>query len=136
MAFRRARLLLIVDGGVTRDCPLRTTPLFQREGRAAGRFSSPTFTRALARDGVGVFCESSQRPALISLAAQHEDDDESKPIQAKGEFNYQDGVIAVPSGPGLGVRLARDKLAEYEELYRCWDHTLTIRIRSGRDGRR
>jgi L-alanine-DL-glutamate epimerase-like enolase superfamily enzyme len=35
-----------------------------------------------------------------------------------GKFNYQDGVIAVPSGPGLGVRLDRDKLAEYEELYR------------------
>jgi len=35
-----------------------------------------------------------------------------------GKFNYLDGTIAVPSGPGLGVRLDRDKLAEYEELYR------------------
>src|SRR5260370_14727043 len=35
-----------------------------------------------------------------------------------GKFSYHDGAIAVPSSPGLGVRLDRDKLAEYEELYR------------------
>ncbi|QKW34502.1 mandelate racemase [Actinomadura sp. NAK00032] len=35
-----------------------------------------------------------------------------------GLMKYADGRIAVPSGPGLGVRLDRDKLAEYAELYK------------------
>lgn len=35
-----------------------------------------------------------------------------------GKFLYQGGTIAVPETPGLGVRLNRDKLAQYAELYR------------------
>ena len=35
-----------------------------------------------------------------------------------GKMKYDDGAIAVPSGPGLGVELDRDKLAEYSELYK------------------
>ncbi|HEY3502412.1 MAG TPA: enolase C-terminal domain-like protein [Actinocatenispora sp.] len=35
-----------------------------------------------------------------------------------GKMSYVNGTIAVPDGPGLGVRLDRDKLAEYAELYR------------------
>jgi glucarate dehydratase len=35
-----------------------------------------------------------------------------------GKFKYEGGAIAVPTGPGLGVRLDQDKLAEYQELYR------------------
>jgi glucarate dehydratase len=35
-----------------------------------------------------------------------------------GKFNYRSGSIAVPTGPGLGVRLDRDKLGEYSELYK------------------
>lgn len=35
-----------------------------------------------------------------------------------GKMQYRDGRIAVPSGPGLGVELDRDKVAEYAELYR------------------
>lgn len=35
-----------------------------------------------------------------------------------GMFSYVDGAIAVPSGPGLGVRLDHDKVAEYAALYR------------------
>ena len=34
-----------------------------------------------------------------------------------GKFKYEDGAIAVPTAPGLGVNLDRDKLAEYRELY-------------------
>jgi glucarate dehydratase len=34
-----------------------------------------------------------------------------------GKLAYRDGAIAVPDGPGLGVRLDRDKVAEYAELY-------------------
>src|SRR5512144_3066784 len=34
-----------------------------------------------------------------------------------GKLPYQGGSFAVPSGPGLGVRLDRDKLREYNELY-------------------
>lgn len=35
-----------------------------------------------------------------------------------GLMKYEDGCIAVPTGPGLGVELDRDKLAQYAELYR------------------
>jgi glucarate dehydratase len=35
-----------------------------------------------------------------------------------GKMRYEGGAIAVPEGPGLGVTLDRDKLAEYAELYR------------------
>ncbi|HEV7708228.1 MAG TPA: enolase C-terminal domain-like protein [Asanoa sp.] len=39
-------------------------------------------------------------------------------IIAGGKMSYLDGAIAVPSGPGLGVRLDRDRVAEYAELYK------------------
>jgi glucarate dehydratase len=39
-------------------------------------------------------------------------------IIAGGKFEYEDGAIRVPDAPGLGVRLDRDKLAQYAELYR------------------
>lgn len=35
-----------------------------------------------------------------------------------GKLKYEKGAIAVPTGPGLGVKLDRDKVAEYRELYR------------------
>ncbi len=35
-----------------------------------------------------------------------------------GKMAYEDGAIAVPAGPGLGVTLDRDKLARYAEYYR------------------
>ncbi len=35
-----------------------------------------------------------------------------------GPLKYERGSVAVPEGPGLGVRLDRDKLAEYAEAYR------------------
>ncbi|TDC13433.1 enolase C-terminal domain-like protein, partial [Kribbella albertanoniae] len=38
-------------------------------------------------------------------------------IIAGGKLPYADGAIAVPDGPGLGVELDRDKLAEYAALY-------------------
>ena len=34
-----------------------------------------------------------------------------------GKLNYENGAIAVPSAPGLGVKLDRDKVKEYRELY-------------------
>ena len=34
-----------------------------------------------------------------------------------GKFKYENGAIEVPSAPGLGVKLDRDKVAEYRELY-------------------
>jgi glucarate dehydratase len=39
-------------------------------------------------------------------------------VIAGGRLRYQGGAIAVPDGPGLGVRLDREKLAEYHELFR------------------
>jgi glucarate dehydratase len=35
-----------------------------------------------------------------------------------GLMHYEDGAIRVPEGPGLGVRLDREKVREYAELYR------------------
>jgi glucarate dehydratase len=35
-----------------------------------------------------------------------------------GPFRYQNGSIVLPKGPGLGVELDRDKLAEYAEHFR------------------
>ena len=35
-----------------------------------------------------------------------------------GPMDYREGAIAVPSGPGLGVELDREKLQRYAELYR------------------
>lgn len=39
-------------------------------------------------------------------------------IIAGGKFQYKNGRIAVPTGPGLGVTLDREKLAQYAELYK------------------
>jgi glucarate dehydratase len=38
-------------------------------------------------------------------------------IIAGGKLKYEDGCIAVPSTPGLGVKLDRDRFAEYRESY-------------------
>ena len=35
-----------------------------------------------------------------------------------GLMRYQDGAIGVPAGPGLGVKLDREKLGQYSELYK------------------
>lgn len=35
-----------------------------------------------------------------------------------GKFTYDGGAIRVPTEPGLGVKLDKDKLAEYSELYK------------------
>jgi glucarate dehydratase len=35
-----------------------------------------------------------------------------------GKFQIKDGKIKVPDEPGLGVKLDRDKLAQYAELYK------------------
>jgi glucarate dehydratase len=35
-----------------------------------------------------------------------------------GKMQYRDGKIALPKGPGLGVEIDREKLAQYAELYR------------------
>jgi glucarate dehydratase len=34
-----------------------------------------------------------------------------------GKLPYKDGAICVPEGPGLGVSLDRDRVAQYAELY-------------------
>ncbi len=39
-------------------------------------------------------------------------------IIAGGKFQYEDGFVAVPKGPGLGVKLDYDKLSGYKELYK------------------
>ena len=35
-----------------------------------------------------------------------------------GKLRYERGAIAVPTAPGLGVRLNREKLAEYSEMFK------------------
>lgn len=39
-------------------------------------------------------------------------------IIAGGPMRYEEGRIRVPDGPGLGVKLDREKLGQYHELYR------------------
>jgi glucarate dehydratase len=39
-------------------------------------------------------------------------------VIAGGKMVYEGGAIRVPGGPGLGVTLDRDKLAQYAELYK------------------
>jgi glucarate dehydratase len=39
-------------------------------------------------------------------------------VIAGGKLPYVDGAIAVPDGPGLGIRLDRDRVARYAALYR------------------
>jgi glucarate dehydratase len=39
-------------------------------------------------------------------------------VIAGGKLKYEKGAIRVPSGPGLGVRLDRDKVEMYADLYR------------------
>jgi glucarate dehydratase len=39
-------------------------------------------------------------------------------IIAGGLMKYENGAIRVPAGPGLGVKLDREKLGKYNELYR------------------
>ncbi|MCA1624720.1 MAG: mandelate racemase [Acidobacteria bacterium] len=38
-----------------------------------------------------------------------------------GKFKYENGAIKVPTTPGLGVKLNREKLREYSELYKRLD---------------
>jgi glucarate dehydratase len=35
-----------------------------------------------------------------------------------GKLKYEQGAIAVPTGPGLGVKLDHDKVGAYRDLYR------------------
>lgn len=39
-------------------------------------------------------------------------------ILVGGKLEYKNGAIAVPTGPGLGVTVDRDKVAQYAELYK------------------
>lgn len=39
-------------------------------------------------------------------------------IISGGKFEYQDGMIRVPTAPGLGVRLDPEKLGHYHEMYK------------------
>jgi glucarate dehydratase len=42
----------------------------------------------------------------------------SDDIIVGGKLAYEGGSVAVPAGPGLGVRFDREKLGLYSELYR------------------
>ena len=53
----------------------------------------------------------------LQLAADAHYHELADDIIVGGKMQYRDGRIAVPEGPGLGVELDRDKLAEYAELY-------------------
>ncbi len=56
-------------------------------------------------------------PNLSFAADAHYHHLEDDVIQG-GKLTYENGAIRVPDAPGLGVRLDRDKLAKYEDLYR------------------
>jgi glucarate dehydratase len=55
-------------------------------------------------------------------------------IIAGDMFRFQDGTLPVPTAPGLGVRLDREKLARFHERYvksqeRARDDTAAMRHR-------
>jgi glucarate dehydratase len=54
----------------------------------------------------------------LSFAADAHYHHLSDDIIAGGKMRYENGAIAVPTEPGLGVKLDRDKVEEYHELYR------------------
>jgi len=54
----------------------------------------------------------------LSFAADAHYHHLSDDILEGGKLVCKDGSFKLPSGPGLGVRLNRDKLAQYAELYR------------------
>jgi glucarate dehydratase len=49
-----------------------------------------------------------------------------------GLMRYENGAIRVPDGPGLGVKLKRDKLRVYQELYKRWGGYAYDQDRGGR----
>src|ERR1700687_2435809 len=53
----------------------------------------------------------------LSFAADAHYHHLSDDIIEGGKFHYEGGAIAVPTGPGLGVKLDYDKLRAYRELY-------------------
>jgi glucarate dehydratase len=53
----------------------------------------------------------------LSFAADAHYHHLSDDIIQVGKLKYENGALAVPDGPGLGVKLDRDKVAEYRELY-------------------
>lgn len=53
----------------------------------------------------------------LSFAADAHYHHLSDDIIEGGKLPYENGAIRVPTGPGLGVKLDREKLAEYSELY-------------------
>jgi len=55
--------------------------------------------------------------ANLSFAADAHYHHLTDDIISGGLMKYENGSIAVPKGPGLGVKLNREKLAEYSELY-------------------
>src|SRR5438132_6161058 len=54
----------------------------------------------------------------LTVAADAHDHHLGDDIIEGGLLKYEDGSIAVPDKPGLGVKLNREKLNEYSELYR------------------
>ena len=54
----------------------------------------------------------------LSFAADAHYHHLSDDIIEGGPMRYEGGSIAVPTGPGLGVKLNRNKLREYSELYK------------------
>jgi len=54
----------------------------------------------------------------LSFAADAHYHHLSDDIIEGGKLKYENGAITVPSGPGLGVKLDPEKVAEYRDLYR------------------
>ncbi len=54
----------------------------------------------------------------LTFAADAHYHDLTDDIIAGGRMPYANGAIRVPDGPGLGVRLDREKVRQYAELYR------------------
>jgi glucarate dehydratase len=54
----------------------------------------------------------------LNFAADAHYHDLGDDIIVGGKMKYENGAIKVPDGPGLGVKIDRDKLNQYAELYK------------------
>jgi Ca2+-binding RTX toxin-like protein len=75
-------------------------------------------------DGGEAILDSQERPVRISSIEPNSGGDDTivlgnqDDIISGGLMKYENGKIKVPTGPGLGIELDRDKLAQYSELYK------------------
>ena len=114
----------VLDTGGRRD-PARHDVLGRhsrlREGRGGLRDVSDSAWRCTRSGELGIQLATMLHLGAVipnlSFAADAHYHHLTDDIIEGGLMPYENGAIAVPDGPGLGVKLNREKLREYSELY-------------------